>query len=240
MSNMAKETSKNSRSVNISPSGTIRLYWVTIAGVILYVVLDAIAQSLPPHYSPIRDAESDLAVGPYGLIMSINFLNRGMLSVAFLLALVKTVDLAGGIRALFKNGSYLLGTWAIGAILLAFFPTDVPATPMSWHGAIHFVVAIIAFIAGAFGTLALSRQFGENMALRGAKRLAIALAVIVLFFWAAEFFMPFVAPHIVTRFGGLLERLFLGSVLLWILGVSIYMVGHKAYVRDVVDPQKEN
>jgi len=224
--------------VNISPSGTIRLYWVTIAGVILYVVLDAIAQSLPPHYSPIRDAESDLAVGPYGLIMSINFLNRGILSLAFVFAFVKTINLAGGIRARFRTGYFLLGVWAVGAIILAFFSTDVPATPVSWHGAIHFVVAIIAFVAGAFGTLALSRQFGESATLKGAKRLAMTLAVLVIFFWAVEFFTPFVAPHIATRFGGLLERLFLGSVLLWILAVSTYMVRHKPYVQGAVNRQK--
>ena len=94
-----------------------------------------------------------LQSAPYGFIMSINFLNRGLLSLAFLFAFVKTVDLTEGIRAQFKNGYFLLGIWAVGAVLLAFFPTDVPATPMSWHGAIHFVVAIIAFIAGAFGTL---------------------------------------------------------------------------------------
>ncbi len=237
---MSKENSANkeNRSVNISPSSMIRLYWLSIVGIILYVVLDAVAQSLPPHYSPIRDAESDLAVGPYGYIMTINFLNRGLLSLAFLLAFVKTIDVSGGIRAPFKSGYYLLGIWAVGAILMAFFPTDVPATPMSWHGAIHFAVAIVAFIAGAFGTLALSRRFEESVALRSAKNLAMSLAILVIFFWALEFFMPFIAPHIVTRYGGLLERLFLGSVLLWILGVSMYMVGHKPHHPNIEQSKK--
>ncbi|HEY7356765.1 MAG TPA: DUF998 domain-containing protein, partial [Ktedonobacterales bacterium] len=46
---------------------------LTIVGIALYVVLDVIAQLLPPHYNPISQAESDLAVGPYGWIMAINF-----------------------------------------------------------------------------------------------------------------------------------------------------------------------
>jgi len=51
--------------------------------IILYVVLDAIAQVLPPHYSPLSQAESLLAVGPYGYIMTVNFLIRGVFSLLF-------------------------------------------------------------------------------------------------------------------------------------------------------------
>jgi hypothetical membrane protein len=213
------------RELEFSENRTIsRLYWIVIAGVILYVVLDVAAQLLPPHYSPIRDAESDLAVGPYGYVMTINFLNRGLLSLAFVFAFLRTVKLAGGNRGSFKSGYLLLGTWAIGAILLAFFPTDVPATPVSWHGGIHLVVAIVAFIGGAFGTLAISQHLGESTFLAGAGRLARPLSYLSVFFWGVEFLTPFVLPHFVARFGGLLERLFLGSVLLWMLVVSMYVV----------------
>jgi hypothetical membrane protein len=224
---------KNEGRSNTLPSSVTRLYWIAIIGVILYVILDALAQSLPPHYSPIRDAESDLAVGPYGFIMTVNFLIRGILTLVFLLAFVKSVDLSGSSRAPFKGGFFLLCLWAVGAILLALFPTDVPSTPMSWHGAIHFIIAIIAFIGGAFGTLGLSIRFGESVAFGGAKRLATTLAYLAVLFWAVEFLVPFVAPHLVARFGGLFERLFLGSVLLWILGVSWYMVTRKSQVKTL-------
>ena len=44
------------------------IYFIaTIIGIVLYLVLDIIAQLLPPHYSFITQAESDLAVGPYGI-----------------------------------------------------------------------------------------------------------------------------------------------------------------------------
>ena len=84
-----------------SLSNVVGLYWIVIAGVLLYVILDAIAHILPPHYSPIRDAESDLAVGPYGYIMTINFVNRGLLSLLFVYAFVKTLDLTGAKGASF-------------------------------------------------------------------------------------------------------------------------------------------
>jgi len=207
----------------VKKSSSAKLFWIVILGIILYVVLDVIAQLLPPHYSPISQTESDLAVGKFGLIMTINFINRGLLSLLFIFAFLRTVDDAGVARSKFQAGTYLLGAWAVGALLLAIFPTDVPATPVSWHGAIHLVVAIIAFIGGAFGALAISQKIGQNREFEGLKRIALSLAAIVVLLWVVEFALPFIFPHINARVGGLTERLFLGSTLLWIGVVSAYL-----------------
>ena len=115
----------------------------------------------------------------------------------------------------------MLSAWAVGAILLAIFPTDVPATPGSWHGAIHLVVAIIAFIGGAFGTFAISQQLRQRE-FGGLKRMALPISVIVVVLWVIEFALPFAAHQLNDRIGGLTERLFLGSVLFWIAAVSAY------------------
>jgi uncharacterized membrane protein len=199
-----------------------KLFWAVIIGIVLYVVLDVVAQLLPPHYSPVSHVESDLAVGKFGFIMTINFLNRGVFSLLFIFAFLQTLDLVGISRSRFRTGAYLLGTWAVGAILLAIFPTDVPATLISWHGAIHLVVAIIAFIGGAFGTLAISQQLRQNRELERLKRIALPVSAIVIALWVVEFALPFVAPHLNSRVGGLTERLFLGFVLFWIAAVSAY------------------
>jgi hypothetical protein len=220
-------------------SGYARLFWAAILGLVLYVALDVVAQLLPPHYSPISQAESDLAVGEFGFIMTINFLNRGVLSLVFIFAFLKTLDLVGVARSRFRAGTYLLGVWAIGAILLAIFPTDVPATPVSWHGAIHLVVAIIAFIGGAFGTLAISLKLREIEAFNGLKRVAMPLSVIVVVLWVIEFGLPFAFPHINGRIGGLTERLFLGSVLLWIGLVSSYFATHMRPTETAVLSQEK-
>lgn len=215
--------SENTDFARNSVPNIFRFYWLSIVGIIIYVLLDVIAQSLPPHYSPIRDAESDLAVGPYGFIMAINFLNRGLLSLSFVYALSKTVKFVGGNIRAFKTGSSLIVIWGFGSAILAFFPTDVPATPMSWHGAIHFVVAIIVFIAAALGTLSLSLHMDDCEVTKGVKKVAMGIAFSVVLFWTVEFVSPFVLHHFSDSYGGLLERLFLGSVLLWILTVSIYI-----------------
>jgi len=201
-------------------------FWVVILLIILYAVLDVIAQILPPHYSPISQAESDLAVGGFGFIMTLNFLNRGTLSLIFIFAFLRTLDLTGVARSYFRTGTYLLGAWAIGAILLAIFPTDVPATPVSWHGAIHLFVAVIAFIGGALGTFAISRKLGKNHEFEGLKHIALPLSVVVLICWAIEFGVPFISAQLNARIGGLTERVFLTSVLLWIGIVSAYLATH--------------
>jgi len=217
---------------------TAKFFWVVILLIILYAVLDVISQSLPPHYSPISQAESDLAVGEFGFIMTLNFLNRGALSLIFIFAFLRTLDLTGVARSYFRTGTYLLSAWAIGAILLAIFPTDVPATPVSWHGAIHLVVAVIAFIGAAFGTLAISRKLGKNPEFEGLKHIALPLSEIVVIFLVIEFGVLLVFPHLGARIGGLTERVFLGSVLLWIGLVSAYFATHVCHTK--VAPNQAN
>jgi|SRR5208283_262718 hypothetical protein len=215
----------------VEKSGSAKFFWAVIFGLVLYVVLDAVAQVLPPHYSPISQAESALAVGKFGFIMTLNFLNRAVLSLLFIYVFLRTLDLVGVTRSQFRTGTYLLSVWAVGAVLLAAFPTDVPAMPVSWHGGIHLVVAIIAFIGGAFGTVAISQKLGRNREFQNLNRLAMPLSIIVIVLWVIEFGLPFLFPHLNSRVGGLTERLFLGSVLLWIGIISAYFVLHLRQIK---------
>jgi hypothetical protein len=202
-----------------------KLFWVVILLIVLYAALDILAQSLPPYYSPVRQPESDLAVGTFGFIMTLNFLNRGVLSLVFIFAFLETLDRAGVSRSHFRTGVCLLSVWAIGAILLALFQTDVPATPVSWHGAIHLVVAVAAFIGGAFGTVAISRNIRHYPALEGLNHVALPTVVFVMICFVAQVVVLFV-PVLNAQIGGLIERVFLGSVLLWIGLVSAYLATH--------------
>jgi len=118
----------------------------------------------------------------------------------------------------FRTGLVLLILWGVGALILSIFPTDLPGSPPTIHGGIHLIVAAIAFLCGAFGTLALSLQlvrFSSQLVI-GKYALSISILTVVLCF------VTFVGLS--TRIGGLLERLFLGSVLFWILMVSLYLI----------------
>jgi len=212
----------------VSANDTRRRFRIVLVGIVLYVVLDAVAQLLPPHYSPISQAESDLAVGPYGFVMAANFVNRGLLSLEFIFALIGTVKIAGDPLSRYRGGLYLLGVWAVGALLLAVFPTDVPSTPVSWHGAIHLVVAILAFLGGAFGALSISLRMRESKSktLRSMSRFALPIALVAVLFCLIELGGPFVTPRVAAHFGGLIERTFLGSVLVWMASISVYAIRH--------------
>jgi hypothetical membrane protein len=189
-----------------------------IAGIALYVVLDAVAQSLPPHYSPISQAESDLAVGPYGYVMAVNFVNRGLLSLLFLYGLMKSLPSRAGLR----TGFGLFGVWAVGSLILAFSPTDVSG-PATVHGFVHLVVATLAFLCAALGMLSLSRAFRRDPALKDL-RYAMPLAVLAVVFFLALYGGPAVFPHAFAKVGGLVERVFIGLVLAWTLAVSTTML----------------
>ncbi len=208
----------------MTDSSARRLYAAALVGVFIYVVLDAIAQSLPPHYSPISQAESDLAVGPFGYIMTVNFLNRGLLSFAFLAAFASSAKKLGPSASGFRTGIALLAVWSVGAVLLAVFPTDVPATPATLHGLIHLVVAVFAFLGGAFGALAVSLRMRKVAALRRIRSQALTVACISVFLCILDLLERSISKALANDYGGLIERLFLGSVLLWIAIMSGYFV----------------
>ncbi|MGA8303339.1 MAG: DUF998 domain-containing protein [Thermoplasmata archaeon] len=212
------------------PPDVRRLLWIVVSEIILYVVLDVVAQLLPPHYSAITQAESDLAVGPYGFIMAINFVNRGVLSLLFLYALYRTLNAGERGWEPFRRGAAFLAVWGVGALLLAAFPTDVPSTPLSWHGTIHLVVALLAFIGGAVGVFLLASHFERNEFLKEAGSFALPLAALALVLLVVELGAGIAVPRLSVRIGGLTERLFLGSILGWILLVSLYLLRQPAQV----------
>ena len=108
--------------------------------------------------------------------------------------------------------------------MLAAFPTDVPAVPVSWHGAIHLVVAVVAFLGGAFGALYISLGMAGNVALAKVRGIALPLAYLSVALCIVEIIGGGVVPGLAVNYGGLFERLFLGSVLLWVGVVSAAML----------------
>jgi hypothetical membrane protein len=182
-----------------------------VIGIVLYVILDVIAQLLPPHYSALSQAESDLAVGPYGFVMTINFVVRGLLSLALVWVLSRAMSKSGLSRA----GLVLLAVWGIGALVLAIFPTDLAGAKPTLHGVIHLFVALLAFICGAIGELLLALHFARDGRWRSLHTPALVIAILAIFMFVLLLLAAF--PHAY----GLVERTFIGLVLLWILVVAL-------------------
>lgn len=191
---------------------------VTVVLIGVYIVLDLVAQLLPPHYSAITQAESDLAVGPYGFVMTANFVVRGILSLSFLagLALVTTL------RRRSPFGLALVGVWAVGAFVLAASPTDIGAET-TVHGMVHLATAAIAFLAAAVGELLLALHFRDEPRLAEFATPALVVSVLGVLALVAEFAV-IARPRAASEVFGLVERIFIGFVLLWMLLVSLHLL----------------
>ncbi|MGO8949703.1 MAG: DUF998 domain-containing protein [Ktedonobacterales bacterium] len=190
---------------------TALLARLAIGGIFLYVVLDIIAQLLPPHYSPISQAESDLAVGPYGYVMTINFVLRGLVSLALLLGIMRVMP-----RSLPALAGYILfGVWAVAALLLALFPTDLAGTPPTAHGVIHLLLALIAFICASIGELLIGSRLARDERWRSLNPVTQGVAVAAL-----VVLLVMLARIGALHYGGLIERIFLGLILLWMLLIA--------------------
>jgi hypothetical protein len=191
------------------------LFGVVIVGIMLAVLLEVIVQLLPPHYNPLSQSESDLAVGPYGFLMAINFVIRGLLILIFLVAFMRVIPQEGQSR----SGLILLGVSAIGKLIIAFVPTDLTSPPQTIHGTIHALVALVSFFCGALGILLLARSLRHVPNVRPSPRFLVGLASVTLV-WSV---IVIVTVIVSTQIGvwGLLERILDGLFYLWILIVSI-------------------
>lgn len=195
-----------------------RPYFVaTILGIVLYIVLNIIAQLLPPHYSVISQAESLLAVGPYGYIMAVDFVIRGLFSLSFIIGFIITVNSK---KSRYRIGLILLGIWSIGAFILAFNPADA-TPPATIHGTVHQITALIVFLGGGFGILALSLRMRTEDKFKEITKYTLPLSILSVISPIVLF------SHLLLSYFGVVERIFLASILLWMLIISSHLLKEK-------------
>lgn len=201
-----------------------RLAVLVVVGIVLYVALDTVAQLLPPHYNPISQAESESAIGPYGTIMRVNFVVRGLVALALIAALHKTLSPAAHSRV----GALLLEVWGVGAFLLAIFNTDLVGQH-TLHGLIHLVVALLAFVAGAVGALLIALRLARDPAWAALRFPLVVIAALALLVFLV--LIPTTSSVATSSAGGifgLVERIFIGLLLLWMLVVALRILGIRA------------
>ena len=177
-----------------------------LALVLLYVLIDVVLQFLPPHYSVVSDAESDLAVGPFGGAMNVNFLARAVMSGCVVVAIALTAS-ASRLRT---AGSVLLALAGLCSAALVFFPTDVNPpgefgmTPRTTVGLAHVVIATSGFLAVLLAMALLTRWIGRPRAVQG----FFVVALVGLGMLA-------VSLAVFAQVVGLTERLCLVGILGW-------------------------
>ena len=202
---------------------------VAMVGVLVYVLVNVVLQLLPPHYSPISDAESNLAVGPYGWVMNLNFLGRAVFCVAAVVAIALTAqDLSARMQSPRRRERLLvsgLGLFLVGgasSAILAFFPTDVDAEhastlqTSSTAGVIHLAVASTGFVAALVAIILLTVWLRVRRVLPRVLPWAVVFAVLTL----AGLLLVVAASEWMPGVVGLAERVALVGILGWTFSVS--------------------
>ncbi len=180
-------------------------------GVVLYVLVDIALQLLPPHYSVLADAESDLAVGPYGWIMNLNFLGRAVTSSALTGALLLTMP-----RSTRRDvGLGVLALAGLCSAVLAFFPTDIPESgagvaPATTVGVVHLVAASSGFLLALIACWVLTVE-SMRRDVRIDRPTAAVLGLATL---GAAFLLGTIAA--LPTLLGLAERICLAGILGWV------------------------
>ena len=180
--------------------------------VLLYALIDIVLQALPPHYSVVSDAESDLAVGPFGWAMNLNFLARAAMSGCLVVAVALTAPASPRRIA----GAVLLALAGLCSAALVFFPTDVNRagefgmTPRTTLGLVHVVFATSGFLAVLAAMALITSWIGRPRLVTGI--FAVALVGLVLLGVSLA-----LLPQVV----GLAERLCLLGILGWAFAVCL-------------------
>jgi hypothetical membrane protein len=186
---------------------------VAMVGVVVYVLVDVVLQFLPPHYSVISDAESNLAVGPFGWIMNLNFLGRAVLTLCAAVA----IGLTGPSSRLRRAGLVLMILAGACSAALAFLPTDINPPgefglrTSTMTGALHLVVASLGFFAALAGFALLTGWLRGSAQLRAVYPAALALTAVA----AGGLSFVGLADHLAPNLIGLAERVCLAGILGW-------------------------
>lgn len=191
------------------------LLGTVIACIMLSILLEVTAQLLPPYYNAISQPESDLAVGPYGFLMDINFALRGVLYLIFIVTFMNIVPKAGRSR----SGLILLGVSAIGKLIIAFAATDLTSPPQTIHGIIHTIAALVSFFCGTLGILLISRSLHHVPHVLPSQRFLVGLASVTLI-WSVIVIGTVVVSSQIGVWG-LLERILTGLFFLWMLMATL-------------------
>lgn len=187
-----------------------RLATAVVYAVIGYVAIDVALAFIRRDYSLLANAESDYGRGRDAWLMDLNFELRAVLSLA-----------AAGVLAKVPGRPrwplWLVGVWAVASALLGLFADNPPGYPRHHSGSVHLAAAAIAFTAIVIATTALSISWPDPSAGLGSRLVLRSLSVIGIVSYL-------VLPRALNRthgVGGLIERIFLASQLLWILVAMI-------------------
>jgi hypothetical membrane protein len=153
---------------------------------------------------------SDLAVGPNGWLMTINFFAFGLTIIAF------AFGFYGSLSRGSRVGTLLLVIVGLAIFGAGIFPTDLKGAPETEAGGLHnllFLVMMLALILSyCFSALALRRQAGW----RAYARYTALMPVLVFALLAVFIIMGSDPGDPLYSIAGIIQRALLGLAFGWI------------------------
>jgi hypothetical protein len=182
------------------------------------VILLASAWFLPlvSEHNLVSDTISELALGRYGFVQTAAFALSGLGVLGLAYALRRLTSDAWGSLA----GSLLVAVYGVGAILLAFFPTDridslTNLATLSTTGMIHSGVALASFLSVTAGMVVLAWTFSRAARWRSLLPWAAILATAAVSLMLGQIFEP------QSPWAGILQRGLVTVVAAWLILVAL-------------------
>jgi hypothetical protein len=195
----------------------------------LFVATFLVEGATRTNYDPLRHPVSSLALGDSGWTQTANFIVAGPLTLAF----------AAGLRRVLRPGKgstwgpLLVGIWAVGLLGAGILVTDPvngypPGRPdravqYSWHGALHDLLSLLAFVALATACFVVGRWFTRQ----GERGWAIYSAVSGVVF-AVAFALSsagFGQAAGLVDLAGLFQRVAVAIGFCWLTLLAVYFLG---------------
>ena len=202
-----------------------------IAAVGIYVGATVLGGLLDPAYSQVSRTVSELtgAGAPDRAFLAILYVGYNVLVAAFGYAIHRVAPQEPRLRV----GMYLLTAGSVAGIgLVTVLPTDLAGQPITAIGVAHIVVAGVAALLTVATTFVMAAGFRRVGALRPLVRGSFAAGGAIVL--AGPLSALAVASG--SPYAGVFERITIGLFLLWIWGISGYLLFEDGD-REAFDPR---
>lgn len=199
------------------------LYVIGIITPLLYIFTVILGGILWPGYSHVAQAISELSMdsAPNRVLMDGLFGIYGVLLLLFGTGFAfqwgKSVN-----KQLSASGIVLV-LCAISGLLMAFFRQDLIGAPLTFTGLMHLILAGVASLTTILAIFLASAGFHKMNDTAGLSKFSLVMGILILVSGGLTAASPTQFPAVF----GILERITIGSFMLWLLVTSVALLGRE-------------
>ena len=190
----------------------VTLARLAIIGIVYFIAAVTALHFLRPDYHPMRRLLSEFAVGKYGWLMASAFIALAIGSLSLTVGIKQTLTATSWANV----GFILLFIWSACIFVDGIFKTDLMGGEDTKSGLVHVLAAFLSFLAVIAASFVLSSEFSLDAQWQTIYSLSIILAVLI----TVTFIVSIYTLLVQQKFAGLGQRIFIISVLSWLLIIA--------------------